>query len=137
MKPKIREIREKLQLSQREWGESVGITKMAVSHIENGYRNLSVALAFRIINFLKSKNIFVTMDDLYQGLKCSYTDKGRFSAAYELYEPDATRQGWLIKDKEYIFAIGNISDDEIAELAGKKFVNVIKCKDFEVENWNI
>ncbi len=146
-KPKIKEIRESLKLSQRAFGDAVGITKMAVSHIENGYRGLSGDLALRIQDFLKSQGLTVSIDGLYEGLKSSsYKNKGRFSAAYqkrvqEIYEPDPdnpipTFLGWLIKDGNNIFAIGDISIEKISKIAGKKPVNVIKCKDYELENWN-
>lgn len=78
--------------------------------------------------------MFVTSDDLCQGLKGHYKDKGRFSAAYAFYEPDASQKGWLIRGEGYIFAIGNISNNEIAKLADEKFANVVKCKDFKVKN---
>ncbi len=146
MKPKIKEIRENLGLSQRAFGEAVGITKMAVSHIENGYRGLSGDLALRIQDFLKSKGIKVSIDELYEGLESSsYKNKGRFSSEYkrtlEVYEPDPDNPipsflGWLIKDGNNIFAIGDISNQEIKKLAGKKPVNVIKCREYELENWN-
>lgn len=146
MKPKIKEIRKNLGLSQRAFGEAVGITKMAVSHIENGYRGLSGDLALRIQDFLKSKGIKVSIDELYEGLESSsYKNKGRFSSEYkrtlEVYEPDPDNPipsflGWLIKDGNNIFAIGDISNQEIKKLAGKKPVNVIKCREYELENWN-
>ena len=146
MKPKIKEIRENLGLSQRAFGEAVGITKMAVSHIENGFRGLSGDLAIRVQDFLKSQGIAVSIDDLYEGLEgSSYKNKGRFSSEYkrtlEVYEPDPDNPipsflGWLIKDGNNIFAIGDISNKEISKLAGKKPVNVIKCREYELENWN-
>ena len=146
MKPKIKEIRENLGLSQSKFGEAVGITKMAVSHIENGFRGLSGDLALRIQDFLKSQGIIVSIDELYEGLKSSsYKNKGRFSSEYkrtlEVYEPDPDNPipsflGWLIKDGNNIFAIGDISNQEIKKLAGKKPVNVIKCREYELENWN-
>ena len=146
MKPKIKEIRENLGLSQSKFGEAVGITKMAVSHIENGFRGLSGDLALRIQDFLKSQGITVSIDDLYEGLKSSsYKNKGRFSSEYkrtlEVYEPDPDNPipsflGWLIKDGNNIFAVGDISNEEISKLAGKKPVNVIKCREYELENWN-
>ena len=60
----------------------------------------------------------------------------------EIYEPDADNPmpnflGWLVKNGNNIFAIGDIPDKEISKLAGKKPINVIKCKDYELENWNI
>ena len=146
MKPKIKEIRENLGLSQSKFGEAVGITKMAVSHIENGFRGLSGDLALRIQDFLKSQGITVSIDELYEGLKSSsYKNKGRFSSEYkrtlEVYEPDPDNPipsflGWLIKDGNNIFAVGDISNGEISKLAGKKPVNVIKCREYELENWN-
>jgi transcriptional regulator with XRE-family HTH domain len=146
-KPKLREIRESLGLSQQKFGDAVGITKMAVSHIENGFRGLSGDLALRIQDFLKSQGMTVSIDELYEGLKSSsYKNKGRFSSEYkriqEVYEPDPdnpipTFLGWLIKDGNNIFAIGDISIEEISKLAGKKPVNVIKCRDYELENWNV
>ena len=147
-KPKLREIRESLGLSQTQFGKEIGVTKMAVSHIENGYRGLSGDLALRIQDFLKSQGLSVSIDDLYEGLKTSsYKSKGRFSAAYVkrvqgIYEPDPdsplpTFLGWLIREGNNIFAIGDISIEEISKLAGKKPVNVIRCKDYELENWNV
>ncbi len=109
-KPKLREIRESLGLSQQKFGDAVGITKMAVSHIENGFRGLSGDLALRIQDFLKSQGMTVSIDELYEGLKSSsYKNKGRFSSEYkriqEVYEPDPdnpipTFLGWLIKVEE-------------------------------------
>ena len=145
MKPKIRKIRESLRLSQRAFGEAVGITKMAVSHIENGFKGLSGDLAIRIQDFLKSQGIAVSIDELYEGLSSSYKNKGRFSSEYkktlEVYEPDQDNPmpsflGWLVKNGNNIFAIGDISDEEILKFAGKKPVNVIKCREYELENWN-
>jgi len=57
----------------------------------------------------------------------------------EIYENDPdnpipTFLGWIIQDDNNIFAIGDISDEEISKIAGNK-VNVIKCKDYELENW--
>lgn len=147
-KSKLREIRESLKLSQSKFAEEIGITKMAVSHIENGFRGLSGDLALRIQDFLKSRGLTVPIDDLYKGLKTSsYKSKGRFSSAYqkraqEIYEPDPdgplpTFLGWLIKDENNIFAIGDITDEEISKFSGNKAVNVIKAKNYELENWNI
>ncbi|MCL5423470.1 MAG: hypothetical protein M1385_00095, partial [Candidatus Marsarchaeota archaeon] len=110
-------------------------------------RGLSGDLALRIQDFLKSQGMTVSIDELYEGLKSSsYKNKGRFSSEYkriqEVYEPDPdnpipTFLGWLIKDGNNIFAIGDISIEEISKLAGKKPVNVIKCRDYELENWNV
>jgi|GEM_PF-3743732 len=60
----------------------------------------------------------------------------------EIYEDDPdnpipTFLGWIIQDGNNIFAIGDISDEEISKIAGKNAVNVIKCKDYDLENWNI
>ncbi|MHB8292111.1 MAG: helix-turn-helix domain-containing protein [bacterium] len=147
-KPKIRKIRESLGLSQTAFGEAVGIRKMTVSHIENGHRGLSSGLAHRIQNFLLSQGVKISIDELYTGLKIDYEKKGRFSTAYkkskkakEIYEDVGdlvpSFLGWLIQDGNNIFAIGDISDKEILQIAGKKPVNVIKCKNYELENWNI
>jgi hypothetical protein len=118
---------------------------MAVSHIENGFKGLSGDLAIRIQDFLKSQGIAVSIDELYEGLSSSYKNKGRFSSEYkktlEVYEPDQDNPmpsflGWLVKNGNNIFAIGDISDEEILKFAGKKPVNVIKCREYELENWN-
>jgi putative transcriptional regulator len=143
----LRIIRKKLGLTQAEFAQSIGVTSRAIGHIETGIRGLSGDLALRIQDFLKTKGINVSIDDLYKGLKSkSYKNKGRFSSEYksvqEVYEPDPdnplpTFLGWLIKDGNNIFAIGDISIEEISKLAGKKPVNVIRCKDYELENWNV
>jgi len=60
----------------------------------------------------------------------------------EIYEDDAdnptipTFLGWIIENDNNIFAIGDISDEEIFKIREKKAVNVIKCKDYKIENWN-
>jgi len=59
----------------------------------------------------------------------------------EIYEEDLdnptipTFLGWIIENGNNIFVIGDISDEEISKIVGNKPVNVIKCKDYELENW--
>jgi len=58
----------------------------------------------------------------------------------EIYENDPdnpipTFLGWIIQDDNNIFAIGDISDEEILKIVENKPVNIIKCKDYELENW--
>jgi len=61
----------------------------------------------------------------------------------EIYEDDLdnptlpTFLGWIIENGDNIFAIGNISDEEISKIVGKKTMNIIKSKDYDLENWNV
>ena len=144
-KPKLREIRESLGLSQSKFAKEIGITRMAVSHIENGFRGLSGDLALRMQDFLKSQGIEVSIDALYEGLKTSsYKSKGRFSSAYikrvrEIYEPDPdsplpTFLGWTIEDGNNLFVIGDFTDNDIKKYLSDNIKNVIICKEYTLAN---
>jgi len=59
----------------------------------------------------------------------------------EIYEEDPENPipsflGWIIENGNNIFAIGDISDEEISKIVGKKTMNIIKSKDYDLENWN-
>ena len=144
-KSKIKEIRESLGLSQTQFAKEIGITKMAVSHIENGYRGLSGDLALRMQDFLKSQGVDVSIDALYEGLKTpSYKSKGRFSAKYakrvqEIYEPDPDSPlpiflGWIIKDGNNLFVIGDFTDYDVKKYLNNNVKNVIMCKNYTFTN---
>jgi len=59
--------------------------------------------------------------------------------AEEIYEEDEI-VGWIIRVDRTVFAIGKVPDDEILKIVGKNTagdVNIIKCKGYELENWNM
>lgn len=60
MANKIKELRQKKNLTQKELGEKLGITGRAVGHYENGVREPSLATAKLMADILET-----TIEDLF------------------------------------------------------------------------
>ena len=50
--PKVKEIREKLNISQRELAKEIGVTQSHICYIENGLRQTTVQILCNICNVL-------------------------------------------------------------------------------------
>ena len=50
--PKIKELREKLNISQRELSQQIGVTQSHICYIENGLRQTTVQILCNICNVL-------------------------------------------------------------------------------------
>ena len=58
MSPKqFRDIREKLELTQKELAQTLGVTEMAISHYETGFRRPgpTIGVLLRVLNSLSKK----------------------------------------------------------------------------------
>ena len=69
----LKSIREKLQLSQRELAELVGVTQGNISHIECNRQLVSVDIARSVIHLAKFQGIDLTFDDIYGKLGADET----------------------------------------------------------------
>ena len=62
---KIKEIRNKMELTQAEFAEAIGCGQTAVSQYEIGQRRPSYKIAKAIISLAKAKKIKVTLMDIF------------------------------------------------------------------------
>lgn len=53
--PKVKEIREKLNISQRELAKEIGVTQSHICYIENGLRQTTVQILCNICNVLECR----------------------------------------------------------------------------------
>jgi len=60
----LRALRERLQVTQAELAEGLGVTQGNVSHYERG-QTIPPAVARLLIEFAKDKGVGVTFDDIY------------------------------------------------------------------------
>ncbi len=61
---KIKNLRKRLGLSQKGFGELFGLSKMAICHYENGRYFPSRPVANRMVSVLKDKGIDITLEYL-------------------------------------------------------------------------
>lgn len=61
----IRNIRERIGLSQSEFAKAVGVSQGNISHYEKQRQEVSPAVARRIIVAAKKRGVFVSFDDVY------------------------------------------------------------------------
>jgi len=62
----IKIIRDRLGLTQGEMATAIGFRReTTVSNYENGYRTPDPRTAYKIINLAGSKNIKITLEDIY------------------------------------------------------------------------
>lgn len=65
MENKLEEFRKKMNLSQKELAEALGVSRQTISSIENGRYNPSLELAFQISGLFKKsiEEIFIHRGD--------------------------------------------------------------------------
>jgi transcriptional regulator with XRE-family HTH domain len=66
MLPPIKEIREKLGMTQEEFGNAIGVGQAAISQYEQGHRELKVKLAKKIVLLAEKHNFKITLDQIYE-----------------------------------------------------------------------
>lgn len=57
MKTKIKEYRKKLEMTQEELADKVGVTRQTINALEQGRYNPSLELAYKITKALKANHI--------------------------------------------------------------------------------
>lgn len=57
----------------------------------------------------------------------------------EFYNEENEVKGWMLAPEncDTVFAIGNISDDEIQEAIEDDYCDVVRCENYVIEAWNI
>lgn len=65
MANRLLEVRQKIGISQAELAIGLGVTPGNISHIETGKHALSVDLAKSLIAFCASKNILISLDEIF------------------------------------------------------------------------
>lgn len=61
----IVQIRRQFGLSQKDFGEAIGVTQGNVSHYEHGRQEMPPAVARRVIEVAAARGIALTFDDIY------------------------------------------------------------------------
>ena len=61
---RLKDIRKAKKLTVNEVAKAIGITQPALTHIENGHRNPSIQVAFKLANFFG-----VSIEDLFPQFK--------------------------------------------------------------------
>lgn len=62
---KLRQFRNRVQLTQTELAKMMGCIPGAICHYEHGRRNIDIKLAHKIVQALNSKGISIGLDDLF------------------------------------------------------------------------
>ncbi|WP_409199397.1 helix-turn-helix transcriptional regulator [Methanobrevibacter sp. DSM 116169] len=57
MKSKVKEYRQKLEITQQELGDKAGVARQTINSLENGKYNPSLILAYKITSILGLDNI--------------------------------------------------------------------------------
>lgn len=65
MKSNLKQIRERLGLSQSELADAVGVSQGNISHCEQQLQEVTPALARNLIECAKKRGITITFDDIY------------------------------------------------------------------------
>jgi DNA-binding XRE family transcriptional regulator len=66
MNTPIKEIRERIGLSQEEFGKAIGVGQAAISQYENGERTPNLKTAKNLIGFAAQHGIVITLDYIYE-----------------------------------------------------------------------
>ena len=64
-KNNLKKIRVSLGISQIELGRAIGVKQPTISAYEHGNRAIPVPVANNIIAFTKTKNLQITLEDIY------------------------------------------------------------------------
>ena len=62
---KLLQLRQTIGISQAELAKQLGVSAGNISHVETGKQSLSLDLAKELIRFCSSKNLTVSLDDLF------------------------------------------------------------------------
>lgn len=65
METKIKEFRNKANLTQQEFADKLSLTQSGLGHYESGRRKVSLAMARRIVRALNDYKIKCDLDDVF------------------------------------------------------------------------
>jgi DNA-binding XRE family transcriptional regulator len=65
MNSSIKKIRKKLGISQIMFGKAIGVSTSAIANYENDFRKPRPEIAFKILDFAKSKGLKLNLEDIY------------------------------------------------------------------------
>lgn len=85
---RVREVRKSLGLTLEKFGERLGVTKVAISNIENGNRNLTEQMTLSICREFRANYYWLTEEQLPVILETPETITDEIAEDYNLDEID-------------------------------------------------
>ena len=116
IKTRIKEIRNKLCLSQQDLADSIGVSRQTIYFLEKGKYNPSLTISFKIAEVLNRplNEIFYQEPLIKDELK-----EIKFQKPYKEVEDFINSQGI---DHNTLFRIGDIDEEELSKSFSKEFL---------------